>query len=341
MSARAWTAFATVSTLWGIPYLFIKVAVDDGVPPAFLAFVRVALGAAVLMGLAWRAGALAPLRGRGRWLAVYAVFEIAVPFPLIAAGEQHVASSLAAIVIASVPLFVALLALRFDRAERATGWRLVGLVMGLAGVVALVGIDVAGRGDELLGAGAILIAAVGYAAGPMVFKRHLTDLDPRAAMGASLVIAAIVLAPLAALDPPSAMPSATALVALAILGVFCTAAAFVFFGALIAEVGPGRALVITYVAPVVAVTLGVTVLGERPGAGAVAGLLLILAGSWLSTDGRVPPGLAALFARRRGRRGERAMERRSQQMNAPLAWTSCWTTAAGSRSSTASAPSRR
>jgi drug/metabolite transporter (DMT)-like permease len=92
VSARAWVSFAAVSTLWGIPYLFIKVAVDDGVPPAFLAFVRVALGAAVLIALAWRAGTLSSLRGRGRWLAVYAVFEIAIPFPLIAAGEQHVAS---------------------------------------------------------------------------------------------------------------------------------------------------------------------------------------------------------------------------------------------------------
>ena len=341
MSARAWTAFATVSTLWGIPYLFIKVAVDDGVPPAFLAFVRVALGAAVLIALAWRAGALGPLRGRGRWLMVYAVFEIAVPFPLIAAGETHVASSLAAIIIAAVPLFVALLALRFDRAERATGSRLVGLIMGLAGVVALVGIDVAGRSDELVGAGAILLAAVGYAAGPMVYKRHLADLDPRAAMGASLVIAAIVLAPLAALDPPATAPSAEALVALVVLGIFCTAAAFVFFGALVAEVGPGRALVITYVAPVVAVALGVTVLGERPGAGAVAGLLLILAGSWLSTDGRLPPPLVAVVTRLRGRRSKRAVERRSHPMNAPLSWTSCWTTAAGSRSSSASGPSRR
>jgi drug/metabolite transporter (DMT)-like permease len=341
VSARAWTAFATVSTLWGIPYLFIKVAVDDGVPPAFLAFVRVALGAAVLMPLAWRAGALGALRGRGRWLALYAIFEIAVPFPLIAAGEQHVASSLAAIIIAAVPLFVALLALRFDPAERATGSRLVGLIMGLVGVVALVGIDVAGRSGELLGAGAILLAAVGYAAGPMVFKRKLADLDPRAAMGASLVIAAVALAPLAAVDPPTVAPSAQALVALVVLGVFCTAAAFVFFGALIAEVGPGRALVITYVAPVVAVALGVTVLGERPGAGAVAGLLLILAGSWLSTDGRLPPGLAADVTRLRRRRGERPMERRSHPMNAPLTWTWYWTTAAGSRSSTASACSRR
>ncbi|HEX7299920.1 MAG TPA: DMT family transporter [Solirubrobacteraceae bacterium] len=311
MSARAWSAFAAVSTLWGMPYLFIKVAVDDGVPPAFLAFVRVALGAAVLMALAWRAGALAPLRGRWRWLIVYAIFEIAIPFPLIAAGERHVASSLAAIIIAAVPLFVAVLALRFDPAERATGRRLVGLLLGLAGVVALVGIDVAGRRDELLGAGAILLAAVGYAAGPMVFKRHLADLDPRAAMGASLVIAAVLLSPLAAIDPPSAAPSASALVALVVLGLFCTAAAFVFFGALIAEVGPGRALVITYVAPVVAVALGVTVLGERPGAGAVAGLLLILAGSWLSTDGRLPPGLTAIVTWRRGRREGRSSAARA------------------------------
>ncbi|MGZ6645350.1 MAG: EamA family transporter, partial [Solirubrobacteraceae bacterium] len=104
---------------------------------------------------------------------------------------------------------------------------------------------------------------------------------------------------------------------------------------------PGRALVITYVAPVVAVALGVTVLGERPGPGAVAGLLLILAGSWLSTDGRLPPPLAALVTRLRSRRAERAVERRSHPMNAPSAWTSCWTTAAGSRNSTASARLRR
>ena len=341
MSARAWAAFAPVSTLWGIPYLFIKIAVDDGVPPAFLAFVRVALGAAVLMGLAWRAGTLGALRGRGRWLALYALFEIVVPFPLIAAGERHVASSLAAIIIAAVPLFVALLALRFDHAERVTGSRLVGLIVGLVGVVALVGIDVAGRGDEVLGAAAILVAAVGYAAGPGLFKRTLADLDPRAAMGASLVMAAVALAPLAAVDPPSAVPSARALVALVVLGILCTAAAFVFFGVLIAEVGPGRGLVITYVAPVVAVALGVTVLGERPGAGAVAGLLLILAGSWLSTDGRLPPPLVAIVTRLRARRVERRVERRSHPMNAPFAWTSCWTTAAGSRSSTASGCSRR
>jgi drug/metabolite transporter (DMT)-like permease len=297
VSARAWVSFAAVSTLWGMPYLFIKVAVDDGVPPVFLAWVRIVLGSAVLLGLAWRAGSLRALRGRWRWLAVFGVVEVSLPFPLIAAGEQHVASSLAAIIVAAAPLFVALLALRFDAEERATGGRLAGLIVGLAGVVALVGIDVAGRGDELLGALAVLVAAFCYAVGPMVLKRHLADLDPRASMGAALAVAAAVLTPAVAVAPPSEAPSASAILALVVLGLFCTAAAFVFYGALVAEAGPGRALVITYVAPVVALALGVAVLGERPGAGAVVGLLLILAGSWLSTDGRLPPGLVGFFAR--------------------------------------------
>jgi drug/metabolite transporter (DMT)-like permease len=269
----------------------------------------VALAAAVLLALAWRAGTLRALRGRGRWLSLYALVEIAIPFPLIAAAEQHVASSLTAIVIATVPLMIALLALRIDPDERASGSRLVGLFVGLAGVVALVGIDVGGRRDELLGVGAILLAAAGYAIGPMVLKHRLAGFDQRATMGVSLAVATVLLTPLALLDPPAAVPSGEALLALALLGLLCTAAAFVVFGVLIAEAGPGRALVITYVNPLVAVALGVTILGERPGVGAVAGLLLILAGSWLSTDSRLPPGAAAGLARLRpGHRRDEAVE---------------------------------
>ena len=299
MSARAWAGFAAMSLVWGIPYLFIKVAVDGGMSPAFIAWVRVTLAAAILLGLAYRAGLLGSLRGHGRWLLAYALAEIVVPFPMIALGEQHVSSGLTAILIAAVPLFIALLAIRFDPEEKATGSRLVGLVIGLAGVVVLMGIDVAGDSDELLGALAILVAAFGYAVGPMTLKAKLRALDPRATMGASLLIAAVVLTPFAALAPPSEMPDTDVIVSLLVLGIVCTALAFVIFGWLIAEIGPGRALVITYVNPVVAVALGVIVLDERPGAGAVAGLLLILAGSWLSTDGRLPPGLARRFSRRR------------------------------------------
>jgi drug/metabolite transporter (DMT)-like permease len=140
----------------------------------------------------------------------------------------------------------------------------------------------------------------------MVMKRHLSDLEPIAMMGAATGVAAIVLTPAALIAPPAETPSNETIGAMLVLGLLCTATAFVLFGTLVNEVGPGRATVITYVAPVVAVALGVSVLGERPGAGAVAGLLLIIAGSWLSTDGRAPPGLAAAVTRlrRRGRTAE-------------------------------------
>ncbi|HET6506394.1 MAG TPA: DMT family transporter [Baekduia sp.] len=302
MSARAWTAFAAVATLWGIPYLFVKVAVDGGVPPFFLSWARIVIAAVILLWLSHRAGVLkqALTREALPWLLLYAIAEMCGPFPLIAAGERHVDSSLAAILVAAVPMIVALLALRFDPTERVSGRRAVGLAIGFAGVIALVGLDVSGSRDALFGALAILLATVGYAIGPMVINLRLRTLDPRGLMAVALSIAAVILTPPALLNPPSSTPAGDALASIVVLGLFCTAAAFVLFGALIAEVGPGRATVITYISPIVAVALGVAALGERPGTGAVAGLLLILAGSWLSTDGRLPPRLERALNRPRG-----------------------------------------
>lgn len=290
MTRRAWWAFAVMSVVWGASYLLIKIAINGGLPAPDVAWLRVAMAAVILVALAWRAGAMRALRGRWRWIVAYAVFEISIPFPLIAVGEVHVSSSLAAIIIAAVPLVGALLALRFDPAERPTPVRAVGLALGFTGVVALVGFDVAGSGTELLGALAILVGAVGYAVGPMLVKLGMTGLDSRAVMGASLLVAAVILAPFAAADTPSRMPSAGAFAAVAALGAFCTAMAFVVYTVLIREAGTSRATVITYINPLVAVVLGVTLLGERPGPTALAGLLLILAGSWLSTGGRIRPG---------------------------------------------------
>ena len=307
MSPRAWAGFAAITVLWGIPYLFIKIAVDDGIPPAFVAWSRVVLGAAIVIPLALRGGRLRTLRGHWRWVWAFALLEVAIPWPLLAAGEQWVDSSLAAILIAAAPLIVAVLAIRYDHSERVEGRRLAGLLIGFTGVVVLVGIDVAGQGKELLGAAVILFVAACYAVGPMILRSHLGGVEPTATMAASLGIAAVVLTPLAAIAPPGEAPSGDGLVSLVVLGLFCTAAALVIYGPLVLEIGAGRALVITYVAPVVALGLGIAVLGESPGAGAIAGLLLILAGSWLSTDGRMPPGLEAALARRaERRRGRRA-----------------------------------
>jgi drug/metabolite transporter (DMT)-like permease len=306
MSARGWALFAAVSVIWGMPYLFIKIAVDE-ISPSLLAWSRLALAAAVLLPVAWKLGALRGLRERWRILTLFAAVEMAVPWPLLGFGEIHVSSSLAAILVATVPLFVALLAMRFDHSERPTATRLLGMLIGLAGVVALVGIDVGGQGDELLGALAILLVAFLYAIGPMIVKRRLSDVDPLGPVAASLGIATLLVTPFALASLPDSAPSADTFASIAVLGLLCSALAFLLFFRLIAEIGPGRATVITYINPVVALALGVVILDESVTTGVVAGLLLILAGSWLSTDGRLPPGLAGLAERVRGR-GARGSE---------------------------------
>jgi drug/metabolite transporter (DMT)-like permease len=307
VSARAWALFASVSLIWGMPYLFIKIAVDE-ISPSVVAWSRLAIAAAVLLPVAWKLGALRGLGERWRILTVFAAVEMAIPWPLIGYGELHVSSSLTAILIATVPLFVALLATRFDHAERPTPTRLVGMLIGLAGVAALVGIDIGGHGDQLVGALAILFSAFLYAIGPMIVKRRLSDVDPLGPVAASLGVATLLVTPFALADVPDAVPSADTLASVAVLGLLCSALAFLFFFRLIAEIGPGRATVITYINPVVALALGVAILDESITTGVVVGLLLILAGSWLSTDGRLPPGLAGLADRVRGRPSARSVE---------------------------------
>ena len=286
MSPRAWLLFAAVAVVWGVPYFFIKVAVDADVPPAFVAWSRIALGATLLLPLAVHRDALRGLGDRWRPIAAYAATEIAVPFTLIAIGEQHVSSSLTAILIASMPLVMAVLALRLSPEDRPTGLRLVGLLIGLGGVVALLGIDVAGTSSELLGAALILVATVGYATAPIIIKRSLADLDPLGPVAVSLGVSALVLLPAAIAAPPDAVPSLDALGSIVALGVICTAGGLILFFLLIAEAGPSRASVVTYFNPLVALALGLIVLDEHLGAASAVGLALILAGSWLATGGR-------------------------------------------------------
>ncbi len=291
MTPRAWLLFALSSVIWGVPYFFIKVAVDAGVPPAFVAWARVALGAVLLLPVALRRGALRGLGGRERaWpIAAYAACEIAVPFVLISVGEQYISSSLTAILIATMPLLVALLSVRFSPADKPTGLRVVGLVVGLGGVVAVLGLDVAGRPAELLGAALVLVATLGYAAAPIIVSKHLADLDPLGPVAASLMLSTIALLPAALARPPHGIPipGSAALLALVVLGVVCTALGLVVFFQLIAEAGPNRASLITYVNPLVAVAVGVVALHEHVGAATLTGLLLILGGSWLAAGGRV------------------------------------------------------
>jgi drug/metabolite transporter (DMT)-like permease len=280
VSRRGWLMFAAMSVIWGIPYLLIKVAVG-GVPVPVLVLCRVSIGAALLLPIALRRRQLAVLRPYWRWLALFAVVEIITPWLLLSDAELRLTSSLSGLLIASVPIIVAVLARLTGGADRLTAVRWAGLLAGLAGV-ALLAVGSATGGDAR-SVGEVLIVALCYAIGPLIASRQLSDVPPIGMTAVCLAFAAVVYAPLAALRWPDAFPSGKVVAAIVTLAVLCTAVAFLIFFALIAEVGPARASVITYINPAVAVALGVTVLGEQLTPVMLGSFVLILGGSVLAT----------------------------------------------------------
>jgi drug/metabolite transporter (DMT)-like permease len=280
VTRRGWWLFTAMSLIWGVPYLLIKVAVG-GVSPPVLVLARVAIGAALLLPLAIRRRELAPLLPKWRWLVLFALVEIITPWLLLSEAETRLSSSVSGLLIASVPILVAVIGRLTGGQDRLTMVRWAGLLVGLCGVALLV----AGGGAHG-GAGSVaevLLVAVCYAIGPLIVARKLSDLPPLGMTAACLAFAAVVYSPIAALTWPSAVPSDRVLAALGGLAVLCTAVAFLFFFALIGEVGPARASVITYVNPAVAVALGVLVLGEQLTATMAIAFVLILGGSVLAT----------------------------------------------------------
>ena len=295
MSRRGWLLFAAMGVIWGIPYLLIKVA-DGGVSVPVLVFTRVALGSLLLLPAAVRGGYLGALKGHVRWLAAFTLAEIVGPFALLSNAERRLPSSTSGLLIAAVPIFSALLAWLTRSGGRPNEGqqsliRWAGLAIGLAGVALLAGPG-AGHGDTLPVI-EVLLTALGYSIGPLIANRKLADLPPVAVNTVCLGAAAVLYAPFAALTWPRSMPSVQVLAALAGLGVVCTAAAFLIFFRLIAEVGPARATVITYVNPAVAVALGVIVLGEHLTPAIGAAFVLILGGSVLATRAGSDPTSSA------------------------------------------------
>jgi drug/metabolite transporter (DMT)-like permease len=280
VSRRGWVLFTLLSVIWGVPYLLIKIA-DSGVSVPVLVFARVAGGAALLLPIAVRRGQLAALRPYWRWLAVFAVVEIIAPWFLLSDAERHLSSSLSGLLIASVPIIGAGLVWLTGDTERLTAVRWAGLLLGLGGVALLVGPGA--RGGDWWSVTEAMLTATGYAIGPVVANRKLAGAPTPGVTAVCLAAATIAYAPAAALTWPAAMPSLRVLAALAGLAVLCTAVSFLLFFRLIAEVGPARATVITYLNPVVAVILGVSVLGEPLTAPMVTAFALILAGSVLAT----------------------------------------------------------
>jgi drug/metabolite transporter (DMT)-like permease len=266
--------------IWGVPYLLIKVAVEE-LAPSTLVLARTAIGAALLLPVAFARGQLRPLVGRWRPLLAYTAIEICLPWLLLGFAEQRLSSSLTGLLIAAVPMVGAALARFSGQRERLGVRRLAGLLVGFAGVAALVGFEI--NGGDTRAVIAVATTAVAYAIGPMIIVRSLHGLPGLGVVAASLGIAAVAYLPAGIAQAPDHWPAAKVTLALVGLGVLCTALAFLVFFALIAEVGPARSTVITYVNPAVAVLLGVTLLNERFTVATGVGFALILAGSVLAT----------------------------------------------------------
>ncbi len=286
-----------MSFIWGIPYLFIKIAVAE-LTPASLVFLRCAIGAALLLPIAAARNDLRPLLPHWKWIVAYTFVEVAAPWFLLSDAERRISSSLSGLLIALVPSIGAILAWATGSDDRLDARRIAGLGLGFLGVAALVGLDV-GAGD--IGAVAeVALVALGYAFGALIIARKLMGLPLFGVVAASLTLTLVAYAPVGIAQLPSALPSPQVIFAVAVLGVVCTALAFVVFFPLVAEVGAARATVITYVNPAVALALGVVFLHEPLTYGLALGFVLIVLGSVLATrrtaPARVSPGPSELPA---------------------------------------------
>jgi drug/metabolite transporter (DMT)-like permease len=280
MTRRGVLLFVAMCVIWGLPYLMIRVAVRE-LAPVTLVFFRTALAALLLTPFAAARDELRPLLPRWRPLLAYTVIEVAVPWVLLSEAETELSSTLTGLLIAAVPLVGAVLVAVTGERERQGGRRWVGLLVGLAGVAALVGLDVGDVHGVALGE--IAGVAVCYAVGPIIFSRYLGGVPALGVVAASLALTAFAYAPLAVYRWPARMPSAHVVESVVGLAIVCTALAFLLFFALIRETGPVRATVITYVNPAVAAIVGVTLLNERLTVGMVVGFALVIAGSILAT----------------------------------------------------------
>ena len=292
MSRRGWLLFAAMCVIWGIPYLLIRVAVRD-LSPSALVFSRTLVGGLVLLPVALRAGgfraAFGPVARRWRPLLAFTAIEVAIPWFMLSDAETQLSSSLTGLLIAAVPLVGVAVAAIIGTDDRVDASRMTGLLLGVAGVACLVGLDLGQlKAVPLL---EVAVVVVGYAVAPVIMARRLSDLPSVPVVAASLLITAVVYAPAAAIQRPDQLHG-TVIASVLVLGLVCTALAFVLFFALINDIGPARATVITYVNPAVAVLLGVVFLNEDFTLGMAVGFPLILGGSVLAARRRSIPATA-------------------------------------------------
>jgi drug/metabolite transporter (DMT)-like permease len=277
---RNWILLLALAALWGASYLFIKIGLDD-LSPAGVVFTRTALAALVLLPFAIKSGGMAPLWRRAHWLIALGAIQVAAPFLLISAGERHIASSLAGILVAAAPIFTAIFAIWLDDSERLSTLGVAGVAVGIVGVALLLGVDLGGSSSALLGGLMVVLASVGYAIGGFALKRWFTGYQPLALVAGTMSASALMTLPLFLLDLPEHVGLDT-VGAMCALGLGGTGIAFVIYYTLNREIGPTRTSLVAYIAPVFALVYGVTLLDEPFTATTAIGIVLIVGGSWLA-----------------------------------------------------------
>jgi drug/metabolite transporter (DMT)-like permease len=292
VTRRALILFVALGIAWGIPYLLIKVAVNE-LDPLMVVFARCALGAVILLPLALARRQVLVVLKRWRPLLAYTIVEIVIPWIFLSTAEQKLPSSTAGLLIAAVPLVGVAVAVVFGRPAHLTLSNWLGIGAGMLGVAALVGLDVAG--SDLIAVAEIAVVVVCYAVGPAILSRWMSDLPGVGVVAISLGIAALIYLPFVPLTHafPTRIPSLPVILSIVALAAVCSAAAFLIMFALIAEIGPMRMTTITYVNPAVAIAAGALVLGERISVWTVVGFVLVIGGAYLVTrHQRVPEPIA-------------------------------------------------
>lgn len=284
-SKKGWMLFAVMAIVWGITYLFIKESVQSITPPAVVAG-RTLLGALILLPFAIRSGALKAAWKYWPWVLAFGLVEMAGPFLLLSHAETQLPSGLTGLLVATVPLFAVIIALmRGDRTALAPV-RLGGLLLGFVGVAIVVmgpGLFPSGAASAFA-IGEVMLTALLYAIAPFIIAHKLADVPSIGTITLALFAIGIGYLP-AALLTQHELPTLRSGIALLLLGVICTAVAFVAFFALIREVGPVRAPLFTYVNPVVAIVLGTILLAEPITPGLLIGFPLIIVGCWFAATG--------------------------------------------------------
>ena len=295
MKSRYLTMLVLLALIWGSSFMFIKVAVRDFAPATLVsgrlgvAALTLAIVVPLLLGVS---ATVSGLRAQWPMLAIVGLLNTAVPFWLLSWGETRIDSGLASIIQGSVPIFNALLAFAFFHDQRVTGRALLGVAIGFVGVAVLVGAQPQGK---ILGALAVVGMATCYAAGGLLTRRYLSATRPHVTALGTSAVAAIVMLPFGIAQAPGRLPGWKPVASIVVLGIVCTAVAYLLFFTIIAGRGAGYASLVTYLVPPVALAYGAIFLGESVGVAALIGLVLILGGVSLGTR-RARPANVPRFA---------------------------------------------